>query len=441
MFLFLFAISFTHFGEGHLEQAWANELAFHHAGIPLALYVLMQEYRFVWIDAFIRLLANGLLAGVFGLLIVTQLRTQPIALQVLIAALSVAVYAWSRDALQALLTRVVFRRSSPHRLESALESLRAHHDDEAEYLRAAAQTIATLMAAPIVESPHAPADGLLFPTRTDDFRDLQRQGVRVIVPIRLSLGDTRYVLLGDRPGGRLYLSEDLEALARLAATVAEQVERIRTAETARLVAQAELRALQAQIHPHFLFNALNTLYGIIPREAHAARKTVLNLADIFRYFLRSDKAFVPLEEEMSIVNAYLAIEAQRLGPRLRLEIHVDPTLLREPIPVLSIEPLVENAIKHGVAARTEGGTVRIGIEREGEAMIVSIFDDGPGFASKRPTSGAGVGLENVNRRLQLSYGPSSEVKIERLPHGTRVSFRAPRSLQPEPRAIASRASS
>jgi two-component system sensor histidine kinase LytS len=214
----------------------------------------------------------------------------------------------------------------------------------------------------------------------------------------------------------------------LAAATAEQVERIRAAETTRLVAQAELRALQAQIHPHFLFNALNTLYGIIPREAAPARKTVLHLADIFRYFLRSDKAFVPLEEEMSIVNAYLAIESQRLGPKLKIEIQVDPALVREPIPVLSIEPLVENAVKHGVAASTTGGSVKIEITRETDSMRVSVLDTGPGFDQGKSKSG-GVGLENVTRRLQLCYGASSEIVVDHLPAGTRVSFRAPCGVQ------------
>ncbi len=95
------------------------------------------------------------------------------------------------------------------------------------------------------------------------------------------------------PGGRRYLSEDLQALGRAAGQMVEQVEQYRESEMRRLVAQAELRALQSQIHPHFLFNALNTLYGIIPREAKGARETVLNLADIFRYFLETRKRFCP----------------------------------------------------------------------------------------------------------------------------------------------------
>ena len=133
-------------------------------------------------------------------------------------------------------------------------------------------------------------------------------------------GGAHHLLLGRRTGGRRYLSEDLQALARAAAQIVEQIEQYRESEMRRLVAQAELRALQSQIHPHFLFNALNTLYGIIPREAKGARETVLNLADIFRYFLETEKSFLPLEEELHIIKAYLEVERLRLGDKLRIEI-------------------------------------------------------------------------------------------------------------------------
>ena len=179
------------------------------------------------------------------------------------------------------------------------------------------------------------------------------------MPLRTGAGGSLSVLLGRRTGGRRYLSEDLQALGRVAAVIGEQLEQYRDLETRRLVAQAELRALQSQIHPHFLFNALNALYGIIPREARGARETVLNLADIFRYFLETKKTLVPLEEEMHIVKAYLDVERLRLGDKLRLEISVTPEALSVPIPILSIQPLVENAVKHGIAPLAGGGLIQI----------------------------------------------------------------------------------
>src|SRR5664279_3195397 len=108
-------------------------------------------------------------------------------------------------------------------------------------------------------------------------------------------------------GGRRYWSEDLEDMRRLGAALVEQVERFRAEELKRLVSQAELRALQAQINPHFLFNAFNTLYGTIDRGSREARRMVLNLADIFRYFLQSHRTVIPLSEELRIVRDNLEI--------------------------------------------------------------------------------------------------------------------------------------
>jgi len=189
------------------------------------------------------------------------------------------------------------------------------------------------------------------------------------------------------------------------------------------VARAELRALQAQIHPHFLFNAFNTLYGIIPKEARGARETVLNLADIFRYFLRQNQTFVTIREELAIIRAYLQIEGLRLGAKLASEIEIDPALEEAKIPLLSIQPLVENAVKHGIAPLAEGGRVRLRVVREGGALRVEVSDTGRGFQEK--VGGAGVGLENVRQRLRLCYGPDAELRIDSAATGSTVSFRIP----------------
>jgi two-component system LytT family sensor kinase len=243
------------------------------------------------------------------------------------------------------------------------------------------------------------------------------------VPIRLAQGNSRLILLGRRQGGQRYLGEDLVALAGAAAEIAGKVESLRQQEMTRLVSQAELRALQSQINPHFLFNALNTLYGTIPRESSAARRMVLNLAEIFRYFLQSDKTFVTLAEEIQIVRAYLEVEQSRLGDRLAVEIQVDDGALPVPIPVLSIQPLVENAIKHGVAQRTEPGFVRIAAIHNQDGLHVTVENSG---APREPASpGAGVGLQNVRRRLEICYGPAAGLRIAFLPETTVVELRIP----------------
>ena len=248
---------------------------------------------------------------------------------------------------------------------------------------------------------------------------LSDQSAEISVSLRTS---PRHILFGRRTGGRRYLSEDLEVLRRAAAVIDEQINAHRESETRRLVAQAELRALQSQIHPHFLFNALNALYGIIPREAKGARDTVLNLADLFRYFLDTRKTMVPLSEELHIVKAYLEVEHLRLGSKLHTEFHIAEDTLDVPIPVLSLEPIVENAIKHGIAPLTSGGTVTITAHIDTGELRLAVRDTGKGFER---TNRNGIGLENVERRLTLSYGDAARLDINSNAEGSTVTLKLP----------------
>ena len=252
------------------------------------------------------------------------------------------------------------------------------------------------------------------------------QGIEVVVPIRTAR-KPRSLLLGRRSGGRRYLSEDLLALGRAAIVIVGQLEQFRETELRRLVTLAELRALQSQIHPHFLFNALNALYGIIPREAKSARETVLNLADIFRYSLETGRMMRPLSDELRIIRAYLEVERLRLGDKLRIEIQVAEAALEVPIPVLSIQPLVENAVKHGIAPKVEGGLVRVEVATENDGIRILVSDTGPGFPSESSTR-AGVGLDNVARRLDLYFGAEAALNVESNSSGTTASFLIPAAL-------------
>lgn len=445
MALFLLAVSFFHFGDQHMEQAWSRELAFHHAGIPLALLILLQDYRFVLLDAFVRFLANMLLAIGFTLLAAAMFQqAQPLESRVgfeqgmwlVGACLLFVVFALLRIGIQRLLTRLVFRRADPERLANRLRAAGASASGETAFLEIARKEIAHYFSAEPVNPrdssiPEALAqEPVAQPALASDLpaplRDsLEREGIQVVVPLSLRPGERTFLFLGRRSGGRRYLSEDLNALGHVASAVRAQMEEFREAELKRLVSQAELRALQSQINPHFLFNALNTLYGIIPREAAGARRTVLNLADLFRYFLRGDRNMLPFEEELQIIEAYLEIERLRLGDKLRVEIDVDPAARSQPIPVLSVEPLVENAIKHGVSRSPQGGLVRLEARIQGEALCISVTDTGAGFGTRPQAAGAGVGLENVARRLELSYGPEATLQIDSQPGRTTVSFRIP----------------
>ncbi|HLX44883.1 MAG TPA: histidine kinase [Bryobacteraceae bacterium] len=445
MSLFLLAMSFAHLRSEPATQIWSHELAFHHAAIPLALLVLLTDYRFILLDAFLRFLANLLLAAVFTFAAVEVWRTgfpnrpsTPFSQALLLSGFcfSLILFAMLRTRVQNLLTRLVFRR--PDR-DALIEKLKAPVRDEPAYLALAARQIGEFMGADasVIDDPRLLELDLRRPALVSELPrhhpGLEAQRVEVIVPLRLPSGGSHHVLLGRRSGGRRYLSEDLQALGRAAGQVVEQVEHYRESETRRLVAQAELRALQSQIHPHFLFNALNTLYGIIPREAKGARETVLNLSDIFRYFLETKKSFLPLEEELHIIKAYLEVERLRLGDKLHTEIEVEPEALTIPIPILSIQPLVENAVKHAISPKPGGGLVRLEARLDARGGLrVTVTDTGNGFKRQRESK-SGVGLENVTRRLQLCYGPEAQLEIQSNQDGSSVSF-----LIPSPVASAAR---
>ena len=196
---------------------------------------------------------------------------------------------------------------------------------------------------------------------------------------------------------------------------------VRAAEAEQAAVRAELAALRAQINPHFLFNALNTIAALArvrPAEAEAVTE---HLADLFRYSLRASRTpDVPLADEVASARLYLAVETARFGDRLRVAFVAPPSLDAAPVPSLVLQPLVENAVKHGIAPREAGGTVRVEASREGNTLVLRVTGDGPGFPDEPfdRTLARGTGLANVRDRLAARYGPSAT--LGRVPGGVEV---------------------
>jgi LytS/YehU family sensor histidine kinase len=175
------------------------------------------------------------------------------------------------------------------------------------------------------------------------------------------------------------------------------------------VVSTELDALQARINPHFLFNTLNSIAALIREDPARAESMTLRLSSLFRYTLTAPRrGLVTLDEELTIVQGYLAIEQERLGDRLRFTIDVDPALRRWGLPALTLQPLVENAIKHGIAPDVGGGSLAVRGWAEGDLLHIAITDTGKGQSRQ---SGTGEGLDNVTRRLRAALGSRSRVTL------------------------------
>jgi LytS/YehU family sensor histidine kinase len=194
-----------------------------------------------------------------------------------------------------------------------------------------------------------------------------------------------------------------------------------------LVTQAELDALRARVSPHFLFNTLTTIAALTRTDPNRAHDLVVDFAEYFRDSLARHAEFVTLDEELEHVEQYLTFEHARFGERLRVGFDIDPRARVALVPVLSVQPLVENAIGHGLAPNGGAGTVRVTAHLEADGIEIVISDDGVGFIpGKVKPQGLGIGMDNVNQRLTKLFGPESALRVTSAPGlGTTVAFRVP----------------
>jgi two-component system sensor histidine kinase AlgZ len=188
---------------------------------------------------------------------------------------------------------------------------------------------------------------------------------------------------------------------------------IRARWRAELMAQAEARvqALQARIQPHFLFNSLNTIASLIPGQPASAEAATLDLADIFRGSMRRADQLIPLAEELQLAKRYLDMEKRRLGERLEVEWRVDELPAGASVLPFILQPLVENAVGHGVQARADGGQVSIYGRSEGDRVVITIGN--PVAAEDMPSRGHGMALRNIRERLALAFGGRASLQTHR----------------------------
>lgn len=448
-----FAVSALHLSRhtaGTDQDPWFLELIGHHASLPLVLAILYQDYRFAFADLFLkRALSLLALMAVVSLLYAafaaplidphviatdrvlfagSHLLSTAALLSLWIA--TALAYPFIQRRIFRFVDRVVLRRADYRELRTELarglasaRTVDSALDETCLLLcRALGAKSATWTLSDAVRTVGHPTIVLDMP------------GTDACITVPTALDPSYEIRVAEVSGGRSLLSDDLMLIDAVAASVGRRIDEIRLEaerrageererEVRQLAAEAELRALRAQLNPHFLFNALNTLGHLMQTAPERALATLYQLTALLRAVLRrTDGHFVALREELEIVEAYLAIEHERFQERLVVTIDVSPDLLNARIPPLLLQPLVENAVKHGIAPRRAGGEVTVRARRDaipGEEqgfLRLLVIDTGAGMlpAASQPgpaDDGAGVGLVNIESRLRHYFGAAAAISV------------------------------
>jgi len=238
-----------------------------------------------------------------------------------------------------------------------------------------------------------------------------RSTLVVAIAISLIIGVTRFLYEG--------LKHRLRVTTRQL-----QLKELEQERSRKLAVEARLSSLESRIHPHFLFNTLNSISSLIQEDPQLAERLVERLAALLRFSLHSNQtSTVPLIREVKIVKDYLEIEKARFGDKLRYSIEIPPELENVAVPPLSVQTLVENSLKHVVAARREGGEVQITARSVGERVQIEVLDDGSGFTID--SIKAGHGLDNLQARLLALFDDRATLDMSTLNHGTSVIISLP----------------
>jgi signal transduction histidine kinase len=451
-----FAVSALHLSQLHQGDAsWPVELLGHHASVPLAFAILYQDYPFALADLFLKraltllmLVTTAFVAiatfGVRSTAFDEFVRVDPrqVGALVTIWVATALAYPALRRATAWFVDSVVLRRPDYRSLRvTAARRVQAHESIPA-LLHDICQLLAPALSARFVTWEEvSPALDEEAGHRTVIVGD-RAPAATVIIAAAES---PRYALLiSGLTGGRRLLSDDLSMLESIALAVARRIDAIRITgeryqrevreqEMAKLATEAELRALRAQVNPHFLFNTLTTIGYLIQTAPGRALETLMQLTSLLRGVLRSEGEHTTLGRELDIIEAYLEIERARFEDRLRITIDVPPAVRRTRVPSLLLQPVVENAVKHGIAPLRPGGEVIVSGRLERSAvgaleLSLIVRDTGAGATAADLARGraAGVGLRNVERRLAVQHGPAASLTIESAPgQGTTVAIRLP----------------
>jgi two-component system, LytTR family, sensor kinase len=452
--LSIFAVSALHFGRHVGNESWWVELIGHHASLALALAILLQDYRFALADLFLKnaialLSLMAVALGVLSVAVLPLVRWQGaagvwdprvVALLIVLWIGTAMLFPALRRLAAWLVDRAVLRRPDYGEALAGLVVDLESVEREDVVVATAARTVGDALGTSDVRLVADPC--------ADDHRGLVMAGpelranvdVACTAILRLRTVEPPHpaLAIGRLAAGRRLLSDDVRWLESVARVTARRIDSLRVARERlarnlreeamqRMTTEAELRALRAQLHPHFLFNALTAIAYLIQHAPARALDTLVKLTSVLRGVLRRSTAeFSTLGEELDFITSYLDIERARFEERLAVAVDVPPDIRDVLLPTLVLQPLVENAIKHGIAPQRAGGAVRISGHAEDGRLDVRIADSGRGFDTTQVPDPAGLGLRSVRDRLRAHYGDAGICHIDsRVGGGTTVTLSLP----------------
>ncbi|GJL55082.1 MAG: hypothetical protein NPIRA02_22140 [Nitrospirales bacterium] len=480
------------------DYSWGMELVSHHSNLLLALVILYHDYRFAFCDLFLkRALSFFVLTFVTLWVLITvgipMLKAEPSNNMTQISRLTIFLALWVATALSYpylqrgvtwLVDTLVLRRPDYEKLRQTLAVAINKQEEPQDILTTTASFLQPALLAthiswkeedaqdsrPAFENQEDRKEWTLThdaPAAMNSIDHTNKASTQHLQPstvllqtiesaylIRIPTVDGPYftLLIDGLLHGRRLLSDDLVLLEAVGHLVARRIDSVRSAhercaitireqEMKKLTVEAELRALRAQLNPHFLFNTLTTIGYLIQTTPDQALDTLLRLTELLRAVLRRlEGEFSTLGQEVDLVQSYLMIEQARFERRLVYHIDVPSSLRDYFVPALLLQPLVENAVKHGIQPSKEGGTIKISVERKTEnpnsqdtpsavhSLLLTVHDTGSGSESitTNPACGTGVGLSNIRKRLHLHYGSMAAVHIHpRMENGTMVQIQLP----------------
>ena len=449
--LAVFALSALHFERHVGNEAWWIELVGHHASLPLALAILIQDYRFAFADLFLKsaiallLLVSLSIVACLGVIVPLAgwhdahglLDPRATAAMVIVWVATATAFPFLRRVAGWLVDRVVLHRPDYELTLTSfvdrLEEIVADDDVTASLSDAVSAAVGATGGHTVID-PFAESDRRVVVTGAE-LRGLDAPA-SLVLRLRTVEPPQPAIAFGALTAGRRLLSDDVRLLESMARWAARRIDSIRVArerlardlregDMRRLATEAELRALRAQLNPHFLFNALTTIGYLMEAAPSRAIDALMRLTSLLRGVLRrSATELSTLGEEIDLVAAYLDLEKARFEERLTVVLDVPLAQRASIVPTLILQPIVENAIKHGLSQRLAGGSVRIRATADRGRLAIAVEDSGGGFVVT-PTPTPGLGLRHVTDRLRALYGTEARLDIRSSEFGTVVTLELP----------------